>query len=177
MTLSALSGSVAGGLALGAGLHLRHGLPPLRHGPPLGPLPARRRFLQARPVTLRAGGHTLHTNTINIGVAAFTNHGGFVLYLAGTGTMTSGPGFQAALGQSLARTFERLESWTAGVPEPVLGLAVLALAAVFVLATLRDRRQGQPAGDGEDDTNPVPEHTCHDSASEPEVAHDQHLHK
>jgi cytochrome c-type biogenesis protein len=179
MTLSALSGSVAGGLVLGLAYTFGMVFPLfvmalLWDRYQLG----ERRFLQARPVTLRAAGHTLHTNTINIGVAAaFTIMGGFILYLAGSGTMTSGPGFQAALGQSLARAFERLESWTGGVPEPVLGLAVLALAAVFVLATLRDRHRGQSAGDGEDDTNPVPEHTCHDSGSEPEVAHDQHLHK
>ena len=70
--------------------------------------------------------------------------GGFVLYLANTGTMTGGPGFQVALGRSLARVFARVEAWTAPVPEPVLGLAVLAIAAVFVVATLRDRHRPNP---------------------------------
>ncbi len=65
--------------------------------------------------------------------------GGFVLYLANTGTMTSGPGFQVAIGDGLAAVFGKIEEWTAPVPEPILGLALLALAAVFVVGTLRHR--------------------------------------
>ena len=89
MTLSALSGSVAGGLTLGLA-HTFGMVFPLfvmalvwdRYR--LG----ERRFLTAKPVTLRTAGHTLHTNTINVGVAAaFAVMGGFVLYLAGTGTI------------------------------------------------------------------------------------------
>jgi cytochrome c-type biogenesis protein len=66
--------------------------------------------------------------------------GGFVLYLASSGTMTSGPAFQRAIGEGLAGGFARLEQWLRPVPEPLLGLAVLGLALVFVTATLRDRR-------------------------------------
>ena len=143
MTLSALSGSVAGGLALGLAYTFGMVFPLFvmalvwdRYR--LG----ERRLLTARPVALTAGGHTLHTNTINVGVAAaFAAMGGFVLYLAGTGTMTSGPGFQVAMGRGLASLFSRIEQWVAPVPEPLLGLAVLAIAAVFVAATLRDRRR------------------------------------
>jgi cytochrome c-type biogenesis protein len=180
MTLSALSGSVAGGLALGLAYTFGMVFPlfvmalawdRFRLG--------ERRFLQAKPVTLSAAGHTLHTNTINVGVAAaFTIMGGFVLYLASRGTMTSGPGFQVALGKGLARAFERLESWTAGVPEPVLGLAVLALAGLFVLATLRDRHRGNPPLDGESHEHPVTasesELSCHQPTTQP--AHDEHQH-
>ncbi len=43
------------------------------------------------------------------------------------------------MGRGLDRIFTRIETWTDPVPEPLLGLAVLALAAVFVMATLRDR--------------------------------------
>jgi cytochrome c-type biogenesis protein len=178
MTLSALSGSVAGGLALGLAYTFGMVFPlfvmalawdRFRLG--------ERRFLQARPVTLRAAGRTLHTNTINVGVAAaFAVMGGFVLYLAGTGTMTSGPGFQVAMGRGLASLFSRIEQWVAPVPEPLLGLAVLALAAVFVGATLRDRRRPsdtptQPDHDrsehldavGADESPDAPDatHSCH----------------
>jgi hypothetical protein len=58
--------------------------------------------------------------------------------------MTSGPGFQAAIGRGLAGMFRHVESWTKPVPDPVLGLALLALAAVFITATLRDRGRGHP---------------------------------
>jgi hypothetical protein len=67
--------------------------------------------------------------------------GGFILYLADSGSMTSGPGFQVGIGQWLAGVFAQIEVWTAGVPEPVLGAALLAVAGVFVAATLRPRRR------------------------------------
>lgn len=81
--------------------------------------------------------------------------GGFVLYLANTAQMTGGPGFQVAIGQGLRRVFSRIEVWTDPIPEPILGLAVLALAAVFVIVTLRGR--GRRDGDEE------PDGACHDA--------------
>jgi len=100
-----------------------------------------RRFLQAKPVTIRLPRqHVLHTNTINVGVAiAFAIMGVFVLYLADTGSMTSGPGFQVAIGSGLSVVFAQLQQWLAPVPEPVLGLGLLLLAAGFIWATLRRR--------------------------------------
>lgn len=73
--------------------------------------------------------------------------------------MTSGPGFQVAIGRGLAGVFRRIEAWTKPVPEPVLGLALLALAAVFVVATLRDRGQGcsEPAGKQDPPGSPPPD--------------------
>lgn len=158
MTLSALSGSAAGGLALGLAYTFGMTFPLfvmalLWDRFHLG----ERRFLQARPVHLRLGRRGLHTNTVNIAVAAgFTVMGVFVLYLAGSGTMTSGPGIQVAAGRGLARVFDRFEQWVSPVPEPLLGLGVLALAALFVTATLRDRRRA-PSGDAAEDV-------CHHAA-------------
>lgn len=142
MTLSALSASPVGGFVLGIAYVFGMVFPLLvmallwdrfRLG--------ERRFLQAKPVTIPLPrGRALNTNTINIGVAvAFTIMGTFVLYLADTGSMTSGPGFQVAIGSGLAVVFAQLQTWLAPVPEPVLGLALLALAAGFIWATLHRR--------------------------------------
>jgi hypothetical protein len=147
-----------------------------------------RRLLRARQVRLHLAGRTLVTSTVNIAVAAgFTAMAGFVFYLAGAGRMTGGPGFQVAIGRALSRLFRRIEIWTAPVPEPVLGLALLALAAVFAVAALRGRHPaldpaadqgpgtdpdegGQPPApaDGETPPEPVPlghqaaaDHHCH----------------
>ena len=110
-----------------------------------------RRIGQARTVRFNLAGHALVTSTVNIAVAAgFAVMGGFIIYLAGVGEMTGGPGFQVAIGRGLASAFRDLLAWTRPVPEPVLGLAVLALAAVFIVATHRDR--GRPA-----DPEPEPE--------------------
>ncbi|MEO8519004.1 MAG: cytochrome c biogenesis CcdA family protein [Dermatophilaceae bacterium] len=141
MTLSALSGSPFGGVVLGLAYVFGMAFPLFVmalmwdrfH---LG----ERKFLKARPVRIHVGRHILATNTVNLVVAAaFTVMGLFVMYLAGSGTMTSGGGFQVAFGKHLASTFGWVEKVTAPVPEAILGLLVLALAGVFVYATLRNR--------------------------------------
>ena len=159
MTLSALSGSAVGGVTLGLAYTFGMVFPlfvmallwdRFRLG--------ERRFLQARPVRLRLAGKVLATNTINIAVAvAFTVMGGFVIYLANTGQMTGGPGFQVSIGKGLSEVFARIETWTDPVAEPLLGLAVLALAAVFVIATLRDRHRPDASTDADPDEHPA----CH----------------
>jgi cytochrome c-type biogenesis protein len=179
MTLSALSGNPVGGFVLGVAYVFGMVFPLLVmallwdrfH---LG----ERRFLRARPVTLPLPrGRRIHTNTINVGVAiAFAIMGGFVLYLADTGTMTTGTGFQAAIGTWLATAFAQIQTWVAPVPEAILGLALLLLAAVFVVATLRrrdpragDTRSGPPAP-GAPDYVPVAgaaAPSCHGTATDP----------
>lgn len=145
MTLSALSGTPLGGVLLGFAYVFGMAFPLFVMALVWDRLHlGERRFLRAKAVRLRVGGHTLVTNTINLAVAVgFTVMGGFIIHLASAGTMTAGPGFQVAIGRLLGRVFHRLELWTAPVPEPVLGLALLGLVAMFVVATLRDRR---PAG-------------------------------
>ena len=155
MTLSALSGSPVGGAVLGLAYTFGMVFPLFVMGLlwdryRLG----ERRFLRAKPVRIRVAGKVLATNTVNLLVAAaFTLMGGFVIYLANTGQMTGGPGFQVAIGKGLERVFARIETWTEPVPEPVLGLAVLALGAVFVAATLRDRHRPVPANSEADDAD------------------------
>jgi cytochrome c-type biogenesis protein len=145
MALSALSGSAVGGITLGLAYTFGMVFPLfvmalLWDRYRLG----ERRFLRAKPVRIRVAGRVLATNTVNVVVAvAFAVMGVFVIFLANTGQMTGGPGFQVVMGKGLERVFTRIEVWTDPVPEPVLGLAVLALAAVFVIATLRDRHDTQ----------------------------------
>ncbi len=182
MTLSALSGSAAGGVVLGLAYVFGMVFPLLvmallwdRYS--LG----ERRFLQARPLALRLpGGRRIHTNTINVGVAAgFAVMGGFVLQLAGAARMTTGPGFQVAIGRGLEAVFAWIETRTEPVPEPLLGLALLALAAVFVWATLRPRRPAdatppepptgheQPPAPGPGEDRPASAGHCHPQAVTP----------
>ena len=130
-----------------------------------------RRFLQAKPVALTVAGRKLHTNTINVAVAiGFAVMGVFVLYLANTGTMTSGPGFQVAVGDFLTKIFATIESWP--IPEPVLGAALLALVVVIVVTMLRDR-SAQTLTDAADLDLGQP-HGCHETALSAAEAHDPH---
>jgi cytochrome c-type biogenesis protein len=169
MTLSALSGSAIGGMTLGLAYTFGMVFPLfvmalLWDRFHLG----QRRFLQARPVRITVAGRVLATNTINIAVAAaFAVMGGFVIYLANTGQMTGGPGFQVAIGKQLSKVFTRIEVWTEPVPEPVLGLAVLALAAVFVATTLRDRHRPEGSADEQADESEA----CHGTTADPHTGH------
>ena len=149
MTLSALSGSAAGGLVLGLAYVFGMVFPlfvmalvwdKARLG--------ERKFFRAKLVRVRFAGRVLVTNTLNIAVAVgFTVMGGFIIALANSRDMTGGTAFQASAGETLTRVFGRLQEWTGPVPEPVLGLALLALAAVFVWAALSGRRREQARAD------------------------------
>jgi len=154
MALSALSGSPGGGIVLGLAYVFGMVFPLLVMALAWDKLRlGERRLGLARPVSLSVAGRALATNTVNIAVAAgFAVMAGFVFYLAGAGRMTGGPGFQVAIGRWLSQLFRRIEIWTRPVPEPVLGLALLALAAVFAAATLHARRH--PATRTAQDTGP-----------------------
>ncbi len=169
MTLSALSGSTAGGLALGLAFVFGMTFPLfvmalLWDRFKLG----ERKFLTARPVRMRVLGHILATNTVNLVVAgAFVVMGIFVMFLASSGEMTSGPGYQVAFGKRLASVFMWIETVTAPVPEVVLGLVVLGLAGVFVYATLRSRPpNGQDPFSPKDDADSDSDPSCHQDTTE-----------
>lgn len=173
MTLSALSGSAVGGLVLGLAFTFGMVFPlffmallwdRFRLG--------ERKFLIARPVRLRLGTRTLATNTVNLGVAVvFAVIGIFVIYLAGSGQMTTGPGFQVAFGKNLATFFAWVSTATAPIPEAILGLIVLALAAVFVYATLRGRPRRGSSRSSATDPEPEDEPSCHDHTDKPRSTH------
>ncbi|HZD69739.1 MAG TPA: hypothetical protein VFA45_12800 [Actinomycetes bacterium] len=176
MTLSALSTTPAGGVLLGLAYVFGMAFPLFAMALAWDRLQlGQRRPLRARPVRLHLWGRTLHTNTVNLAVAAaFAVMAGFIIKLAGSGTMNAGPGFQVAIGRQLSRAFQRIEAWTAPVPEPMLGLGLLGLVAVFVVATLRDRRPSadpQPAPDLADTASNTEPHTNGHHA--PETARNQ----
>ncbi|CAL8978451.1 hypothetical protein CELL_02853 [Cellulomonas sp. T2.31MG-18] len=175
MTLSVLSGSVAGGLALGLAYVFGMVFPLfvmalLWDRARLG----ERRWLRTRTVRFAVGGRRFVTTTLNIGVAvAFAVMGGFVIALATSQSMTGGTAAQDAAARGLTRVFLTIEGWIGPVPEAVLGLALLAVAAGFVWFTLADRRKrpGPPKGD----EAAVPDtagHSCHDESADP--GHDGH---
>jgi cytochrome c biogenesis protein CcdA len=165
MTLSAVSASPVGGILLGLAFVLGMTLPLFLMALAHDRLKLGRRWTLARPVKLRIARKTLHTNTINIAVAAaFAIMGGFVIYLASAATMTRGPGFQVAIGDWLARIFARVQAWTAPVPQAITGLAVLSVAGLFVYATIVDHRRSRAAFP---DPHHDPDRACSHEPEEP----------
>ena len=50
------------------------------------------------------------------------------------------PSGRAALEQATGISHDQILEWVDPVPEPILGIGLLALAAVFIVSALRDRR-------------------------------------
>ncbi len=169
MTLSALSSTTAGAALLGVAYVFGMTLPLFilalvwdRFD--LGS----RRIMQARPVRLHIGSLRWVTNTINVVVAVvFAIMGAVVLSLAASGDTTPVPGAQLAIGRTLSRFFGRIERWVEPIPEPILGAALFGVAAIFVVAGLRDRRRvNERSVDVDETSNPepfddAPTHSCH----------------
>ena len=151
MTLSALAGSPMGGVALGLAYVFGMVFPLFIMALVWDATGLRTKPFTAKPVRLRLGLWTLATNTVNLAVAiGFTIMGGFIIYLANTGTMSGGSDIQVATGRAVATWFTQLETWLKPVPEPVLGVVLLLLAGVFIWGTLIGRRRradaaGEPA--------------------------------
>ncbi len=156
MTLSALSSSLVGATSLGLAYVFGMVFPlflmallwdRLRLGD--------RRIFTAKPVHLRIGGRELETNTVNVAVAvAFGAMGTFVLYLAWNGNTTLAPSFQLAVGRWLSEAFTRVVRILDPIPEPVLGLALLALAASFVVVAVRGRSSSDLGGNCHEHEDP-----------------------
>ncbi len=150
MAMSALAGSAVGSLALGTAYVFGMAFPLFLLALLWDKLHlGERRIMQSRPVTLRMLGHELKTNTMNVFVAVmFAAMGSMVLVLAANGNTTSAPGFQIAIGRWLSRTFTSITVALRPVPQPILGLGLVALAGIFVFATLHGRKKDLG---GEDD--------------------------
>ncbi len=164
MTLSALAGSPAGGLVLGLSYVFGMVVPLFVLALIWDRLPERaRNRLRSRPVRFRVAGRVFATTTLNIGVAvAFVAMGIAVIARADAPDMSGAVGPLTPFGDRLAQIFATLLRWTDPVPEPVLGLVLLASAAVFVWASLRDRRPRGPADDRE---SPHPSEAPHRSGA------------
>lgn len=153
MTLSVLSGSAAGGLVLGLTYVFGMVFPLfvmalIWDKARLG----EKKVLRARPVRLRVAGRVIATNTVNIAVAiGFAVMGIFVIALAKDTSMSNGTQVQDSASSALTTVFLRIQDWLSPVPEPVLGLVLVAVAAVFVVATLGRRRRPGPMADDDVD--------------------------
>lgn len=174
MTLSVLSGSPIGGFALGVAYVFGMVFPLfvmalIWDKAKLG----ERRLLRAKPVRFRVAGRLVATNTVNMAVSvAFVFMGGFVIALAGSTEMTGGTAAQAWVSQRLTDVFAGVQDALGPVPEWIQGAGVLALAAVFVWATLAERRlpwrssaREEPGLSEAAPTSSTEEPTCHASST------------
>lgn len=170
MTLSALSGSPAGGLVLGLAYVFGMVFPLFVMA--LVWDRARlheRRIGRARAVRLRVAGRELVTNTVNVAVAVgFTVMGAFVIVLANQTDMSRGTAVQDWFARQITDLFLGIQRWAAPVPEALQALGLFAVVALFVWATLVGRRR-RPAQQAPPEPDPVvapvdghPSHMAHE---------------
>jgi cytochrome c biogenesis protein CcdA len=177
MTLSALSGSPFGGLVLGLAFVFGMVIPLLLMALLWDAAGLdKRRWGRAKPLRFTVAGHNLHTNSINLLVClAFVIMGIWVITLAGSPTMTgSGTWFQQAAGDWVTRVAQGILAWLAPVPDAILGVGLLALAGVFVWATLRDRRRPIASGHPDDAANADAAAHCHSESAADQPIADHH---
>lgn len=162
MALSALSGTTAGAASLGLAYVFGMVFPLFLMALLWDRLNlGQRRLFQAKPVRLRILGRVVNTNTMNVAIAiAFGLMGGFVLFLAANGNTTGAPGFQLAIGRALTRVSANVLRWLDPVPEPILGLGLLALAALLFVTAVRGRKYA-PSLD-----SPLEDHDEHEDGEE-----------
>lgn len=143
LALSALAGSLPGSFALGLAYVFGMVFPlfvialawdRLRLG--------ERKLLAGRDVTIRVAGRLLRTSTTNLIVGiAFLGMGFGVIALALLGNPTAAPGVQIGVGRFLTRALASVLDALAGVPEPLLGVALLGVAAIVVGLGIRGSRR------------------------------------
>lgn len=167
MTLSVLSGSPAGGLALGLAYVFGMVFPLfvmalIWDKAKLG----EKKFLRAKLVRMRVAGRVVVTNTVNIAVAVgFTIMGVFIIALADDTDMTGGTRAQDMAASTLTDVFLAVQRFVSPVPEPVLGLGLLALVGLFVWATLSERRRRADRALALDEATPATP-SCHDTTTD-----------
>lgn len=169
MTLSVLSGSPIGGFTLGVAYVFGMVFPLfvmalIWDKANLGD----KKIMRAKVIRMHIAGRTLVTNTLNIAVAVgFAVMGGFIIALAGSEQMTGGSAVQDRASRALTTVFGSVQEWLSPVPEPILGLLLLAVAGAFVWATLTGRRRTPrtPSTPEAVDTAPA----CHAISTEEEI--------
>jgi cytochrome c biogenesis protein CcdA len=146
MTLSALSGSAAGGFLLGLAYVFGMVFPLFAMALLWDKTRLSRvRLGRTRAVTLRVRGWSLRTTVLNVVIAAsFVVMGAGIMALSRSADMTGGSAAQDWISLRLVQVFSRVEQWLNPIPEVVLGLALFALALGIVAAAVTDRRRSRP---------------------------------
>ena len=167
LALSALAGSLPGSMALGLAYVFGMVFPLFLIALAWDRLHlGQRRLFKGRDVTLRFRARNLRTTTTNVLVGiAFSVMGAGVITLALVGNETAAPGFQVGIGRWLERLFADALQLTRGVPDLILGVALLAFAGFIGWLGIRNR-PSEASG---------PKEPCH-GTSHAQTGEEEHAH-
>jgi cytochrome c-type biogenesis protein len=115
-------------------------------------------FLQGRPISYRVLGREVTATRLDLGVAGmFAVMGAALLVVAATGASLA-PTFQVGVGRAVTARLERLVAFLGPVPDAVIGLGLLAVAAGALLLSARRPRH---VPDTDSSTVDQPDRSCH----------------
>lgn len=143
MTLSALSGNAAGGAVLGLAYVFGMVFPLFAMALLWDKTRLSRvRLGRSRPIIVTVRGRTLRTSLLNVVIASsFIAMGAAIIALSQSRAMTGGSAIQDWISLHLVLVFSRVEEWLRPVPEFILGLALFAVVAGIVVATITGRKR------------------------------------
>jgi cytochrome c-type biogenesis protein len=117
-------------------------------------------FLRGRPVTYRLAGRPIHTTTLDLGVAGmFAAMGAVLLFVAATGASIA-PTFQVGVGQAITSRLQRLVALLDPIPDVVIGIVLIGIAAGALAMSAR-HRPGPAEATPAEQPEPEPERSCH----------------
>jgi cytochrome c biogenesis protein CcdA len=117
------------------------------------------KIFQGRQVTYRLAGRQVRTTTLDLGVAAMFAAMGVLLLVVAAAGASLAPTFQVGIGLTITDWFEQVVSFLDPIPNAVIGLGLIALAATALVLSARRPR----ASTTTDDTHA---HTSGDSCHE-----------
>jgi cytochrome c-type biogenesis protein len=102
------------------------------------------KIFRGRPLTYRLAGRTVRTTTLDLGVAAmFTAMGGLLLVVAAAGASLA-PTFQVGIGLTITGWFEQVVAFVDPIPNLVIGIGLIGLAATALALSARQPRGKTP---------------------------------
>jgi hypothetical protein len=115
------------------------------------------KILQGRQVTYRLAGRQVRTTTLDLGVAAMFAAMGVLLLIVAAAGASLAPTFQVGIGLTITNWFEQVVAFLDPIPNPVIGLGLVALAATALVLSAR-----RPKGSSPQEHAHMSGDSCHD---------------
>jgi hypothetical protein len=109
-------------------------------------------------VTYRLAGRQVRTTTLDLGVAALFAAMGVLLLVVAAAGASLAPTFQVGIGLTITNWFEQVVTFLDPIPNAVVGLGLIALAATALVLSARRPRASSP----QEDHAHTPGDSCHD---------------
>ncbi|HEX6338584.1 MAG TPA: cytochrome c biogenesis protein CcdA [Jiangellaceae bacterium] len=101
------------------------------------------KIFRGRAIDYRLAGRQIHTTTLDLGVAAMFASMGILLLVVAAAGASLAPTFQVGIGLTITNWFEQIVSVLDPIPNAVIGLGLIALAATALALSARRPRSSR----------------------------------